>query len=202
MTAMERWRGRTALVTGASSGIGRSCAEALARAGLRVALCARRAERLDELAASLEAEGAEVLSIPADLRQEGSILAAFEAIRARWGEVDGQVVHVSSMSAHRVPTYGGVYSATKFAVRSLTEGLRKELRVAGSDIRVASISPGYVETEFARIFDGSEEAARATYARYPCIQPDEIADALLYLLGQPAHLEVHDILLRPVRQEH
>ena len=62
---------------------------------------------------------------------------------------DGYIIHVSSMSAHRVPSNSGMYSATKFAVRSLTEGLRQELRQIGSNIRVSSISPGFVETEFA-----------------------------------------------------
>lgn len=250
MQGMERWKGRVALVTGASSGIGRACAAALAKAGMRLAVCARRQPLLEELRAELEAAGTEVLSRSVDMRQEHQILGLFDAIRERWGGVDvlvnnaglglstplvsgaterwremlevnvlalcictreavqdmrrrdvaGQVVHVSSMSAHRVPPDSGVYSATKFAVRSLTEGLRKELRALKSDIRVAAISPGFVETGFAEVWAGSEESARRTYERYPCIQSDEIADALLYLLGQPPHVEVHDILLRPTRQ--
>ena len=54
---------------------------------------------------------------------------------------EGHVIHVSSMASHRVPGGSGVYSATKFAVRSLTEGLRLELRAAKSKIRVGAISP-------------------------------------------------------------
>jgi 17beta-estradiol 17-dehydrogenase / 3beta-hydroxysteroid 3-dehydrogenase len=114
--------------------------------------------------------------------------------------VAGQVVHISSMASHRVPPGSGVYSATKFAVRSLTEGLRAELRAEGSDVRVAAISPGYVETEFAANYHRSGEAAAATYGRYPCLQSEDVAEALLYLLGQPAHVQVHDVLMRPTRQ--
>jgi NADP-dependent 3-hydroxy acid dehydrogenase YdfG len=162
-----------ALVTGASSGIGRAIALKLAQEGYRLALGARRLERLEELATELQALGAEVLIQAVDLRQEADILAFFQAIRQRWGGVDvlinnaglghkqslldgdteawrdmlevnvlalcictreatrdmrqrggkGHVVHISSMSGHRVPGGSGVYSATKFAVRSLTEGL-------------------------------------------------------------------------------
>ena len=111
-----------------------------------------------------------------------------------------EVIHIGSMSGHRVPGTGGVYSATKFAVRSLTEGLRRELRAADSDVRVSAISPGYVETEFAAVYSSSEQAARETYARFPCLQPEDVAAAVLHALEQPPHVQIHDILLRPTRQ--
>ena len=113
----------------------------------------------------------------------------------------GQVIHISSMSAHRVPQGSGMYSASKFALRSLTEGLRKELRELGSDIRVGSISPGFVETEFAAHFHRSEEIAQEIYQQYQVLSSDDVAQALIYLLTQPAHVQVHDLLLRPTRQE-
>jgi NADP-dependent 3-hydroxy acid dehydrogenase YdfG len=78
--------------------------------------------------------------------------------------------------------------------------LRQELREAGSGIRVSSISPGFVETEFAALFHRSEEAAAQTYGRFPVIQPDEVADAVIYALSQPPHVQIHDILLRPTQQ--
>src|SRR6185503_9378283 len=192
MKSMEAWRGKTALVTGASSGIGRATAAALAAAGMRVAVCARRKGPLEEIAG-------EVLPLEVDLRDEPQILRMFAAIRERWGGVDvlvnnaglghhaplfdgdtaawretlelnvialsvctreaigdmrrrgddGYVIHVSSMAAHRVPRQSGMYSASKYAVRALTEALRQELREAKSKIRVTAISPGFVETEFA-----------------------------------------------------
>lgn len=123
-----------------------------------------------------------------------------EALQDMRREGVGHVIHVSSMSAHRVPEGSGIYSASKFAVRSLTESLRRELRAMESDIRVTELSPGFVETEFAQKYHGSETKARETYDRYPVLQAQDIAEAAFYVLSQPAHVEVHDILMRPTRQ--
>ena len=114
----------------------------------------------------------------------------------------GHIIHLSSMSGHRIPTaVAGLYSATKFAVRSLSETLRRELRQANSAIRISSISPGIVETEFAEKYSKSADEAAATYARHPMLQANDIAEAVAYLLSQPDHVEVHDILLRPTQQQ-
>lgn len=243
--------GKVVLVTGASSGIGAAIARRLAAAGCRVAICARRGDRLQELADSLRSNGTEVLVKTADLSQESDILAVFGAIRQQWGGVDilinnaglgkkaplmtgdtaawremleinvlalcictreaiqdmqsrgdrGHILHISSLSGHRVPSISGLYSGTKFAVRSLTEGLRQELRSAGSGIRVSSISPGYVQTEFAEKYHQSPEKAAETYGRFPVLQPADIAAAVYYSLSQPEYVEVHDILLRPTEQD-
>lgn len=112
----------------------------------------------------------------------------------------GHVVHVSSMAAHRVPPGSGVYSATKFAVRALTEGLRKELRAADSHVRVTAISPGFVQTEFAEVYHRDPAAAERTYGHYPVLQPVDIAEAVRYVLTAPAHVQVHDLLMRPTAQ--
>ena len=236
-----------ALVTGASSGIGRAVARRLCDRGMRVAGCARRHERLEQLADEL---GDRFLPVRCDLTSLDQIDRMFAAITSRWGGLDilvnnagfgrkapllafepeiwrdilavnvlalsvctqkviesmrrrgvaGHVIHISSMSAHRVPGGSGMYSASKFAVRSLTESLRQELREAGSDIRISSISPGFVETEFAERYHGDEAAARATYAQYPVLQPTDIADAVQFILEAPAHVQYHDLLVRPTRQ--
>ncbi|MEM8545470.1 MAG: SDR family NAD(P)-dependent oxidoreductase [Cyanobacteria bacterium P01_H01_bin.119] len=115
-------------------------------------------------------------------------------------ESKGHVIHISSMAGHRIPAIGGLYSASKFAVRSLTEGLRRELRAAQSPIRVSSISPGFVETEFAEKYSKSIEQARQTYSQFPVLQPEDIADAVAYVLNQPEHVQIHDILVRPTQQ--
>lgn len=128
-------------------------------------------------------------------------LCTAEAIQDMRANGDrGHIVHISSMSAHRVPALSGMYSATKYAVRSLTEGLRTELRAANSSIRVSSISPGFVETEFAEVYTGSSERATETYSRFTVLQPEDIADMVSYALRAPAHVEIHDMLVRPTAQ--
>ena len=245
---MDRWKDRVALVTGASAGIGRATARRLAAEGMRVALAARREDRLRALVDELGAERA--LAVATDLRDEASIDALFAAVRGRWGGVDvlvnnaglghhapltsgatdawremlevnvlalcvctreavkdmrardvaGHVIHVSSMAAHRVPAGSGVYSATKYAVRSLTEGLRRELRELDSPIRVSAVSPGFVETEFAAHYHRSEEKAKETYSRYEVLKDADVADAVAWVLGTPPHVQVHDVLVRPTEQ--
>ncbi len=249
MNGMMAWQGKTALVTGAASGIGRPTALALSRAGMKVVACARRLDALEALAAEA---GGELWPLACDLRDEASIAALFARARERWGGVDvlvnnaglghdaplmsgdsahwremlevnvlalcictreavadmrrrgdrGHVIHISSMAAHRVPPGSGVYSATKYAVRSLTEGLRQELRQAGSGIRVTAISPGYVETGFAAHYHKDEAAAAKTYGRYPVLSADDVAGAVIYALGCPPHMQVHDVLMRPTEQQH
>lgn len=124
-----------------------------------------------------------------------------EAIQAmRASGTNGHIVHISSMSGHRVPGGSGMYSATKFAVRSLTEGLRQELRAEGLDMRISSVSPGFVETEFAEKYHQSTEKAQELYSKFPVLQPEDIAAAVAYILEQPDHVQVHDLLVRPTRQ--
>ena len=94
----------------------------------------------------------------------------------------------------------GVYAATKFAVRALTEGLRQELRDQGSPVRVTAISPGFVQTEFAAHYHGSEERARQTYSRFKVLEAGDVAEAVRYALCAPQHVQVHDVLVRPTDQ--
>ena len=114
---------------------------------------------------------------------------------------DGHIVHVSSMSGHRVVPSSAThfYSATKFAVRALAEGLRQELRAMKSGIRVTLISPGVVETEFAlRLQD--REKGQQFYANSPAIKAEEIAQIVVNVLQMPAHVEINDVLVRPTHQ--
>jgi NADP-dependent 3-hydroxy acid dehydrogenase YdfG len=246
--------GRTALVTGASSGIGAETARVLAAAGAAVVIAARRRDRLDALAAELAARGASVLAVPTDVRQERDIVACFAAVRERFGGVDvlvnnaglgrgapissassepwremlevnvlglaiatreaigdmerrgtaGHIVNVASMAAHRVPgPESGMYAATKFAVRALTEGVRQELRAKQSAIRVSLVSPGYVATEFADVFAGRPGALEALQARLnvTMLEGHDVARAILWVVTQPPHVEVHDVLVRPTQQK-
>ncbi|MGF1536857.1 MAG: SDR family NAD(P)-dependent oxidoreductase [Elainellaceae cyanobacterium] len=122
-----------------------------------------------------------------------------EAVKQMQAGDRGHVINISSMAGHRVLPGSTFYAATKFAVRALTEGLRQELRKANSNIRVSAVSPGLVETEFAVQMDG-EEKAQETYGRFPVLQPEDIANAVWYLVSQPDYVQVHDVMVRPTQQ--
>ena len=133
----------------------------------------------------------------------GLAIATREAIRDmdRRG-VAGHVVHVSSMAGHRIPGLdSGMYAATKFAVRALTEALRRELRARKSPIRVTAISPGHVFTEFADVFSGRPGAQAEIDARSKILEPGDVAETILWVVTRPAHVEVHDVLVRPTAQK-
>ena len=115
-------------------------------------------------------------------------------------DIAGSIIHISSMSAHRVPQGSGMYSASKFAVRSLTEGLRKELRERNLPIRVTAISPGFVETEFAENYHKSKQKAQDIYSQYQVLHARDIAHQVDMLINLPPHVEIHDILMRPTEQ--
>ncbi|MEL4897757.1 dehydrogenase/reductase SDR family member 11 [Crocosphaera sp. Alani8] len=124
-----------------------------------------------------------------------------EAIKDMSDRNQGHIIHISSMSGHRVPLSSGVYAASKYAVKALTEGLRQELREANKNIKISSISPGFVETEFAEKYNNSKEKAQALYSSFPVLKPQDIANAVSYILSQPDYVQIHDILLRPTQQK-
>ena len=86
-----------------------------------------------------------------DVNVLGLCVATREAVRdMKKNGVNGHIIHINSVSGHRVASHAtSVYAASKFAVTALTETLRQELVAQGSKIKITSISPGYVETEFA-----------------------------------------------------
>jgi NADP-dependent 3-hydroxy acid dehydrogenase YdfG len=101
----------------------------------------------------------------------------------------GQFVLTGSVAGRRALP-GSLYSATKFAVTAMAEGLRQEVRneMPDADIRVTLISPGMVDTPF---FDRRPENA---------LHDDDVARAVMYALDEPPHVDVNEVLLRPVRQ--
>ncbi|PNH10311.1 Dehydrogenase/reductase SDR family member 11 [Tetrabaena socialis] len=250
----EKWQGRVALVTGASSGIGWATCEALALAGMRVVAVARRKDRLEELQRHMHAMGVPLvnfLPVVCDITKEAEVATLPKIVAKRWPDcgVDvlinnagmsrndaslfdgnigswvemlstnvlgtcmmtravvqdmkrrgsyGHIVNMIGLSGHRIPDGpqgGGFYSATKSAIKTITEGLRQE------PLRVSGISPGLVETEFftVRAF-GDADATRKATSAYKCLQPVDVADAVMWCLSCPDHMEVNDIVVRPTEQ--
>ena len=116
-------------------------------------------------------------------------------------EGKGQVINVSSMSGHRVPPSGGFYSPTKFAVRALTDALRSELRADGRKTRVATISPGFVDTPLLdTYFKGREEVLEKTRSEIEMLTAEDVARSIVHVLETPLHVEITDIQLRSADQ--
>lgn len=241
---------RIALVTGASSGIGAATARALARAGARVALAARRRERLDALAAEIADGGGEALVLEADLAREdearrcvaeterhfgrldvlvnnagvmylepieaadlarwrrmfelnvlGLIAATQAALPGMRSRRDGHIVNVSSTAGRVANPNAGGYAATKFGVVAFSESLRRE--VHKDNIRVSVIEPGAVATEL-RDHVAHAETQRAINAWAEAmrqLQSEDVANAILFCVSQPAHVNINEILMRPTDQE-
>jgi 3-hydroxy acid dehydrogenase/malonic semialdehyde reductase len=110
----------------------------------------------------------------------------------------GHIVNLASIAGHVVYPKGIVYSATKHAVRAITNGLRQE--VHGKNIRVTDISPGAVETEFSLVRFGDAEKAAKVYEGYDPLTASDIADAIIYALSRPQHVSINDIVITPTAQ--
>ena len=226
---------KTALVTGASSGIGKAIASALLKEGMSVIGLCRSVDQLPD----------GVKPLACDLRDESAIKAAFESLReldilvnsaglaylsricdgnpSDWEEMwrvnvhalglcsqlslalfperGGHILNLSSMSGHRVPPTGGFYASTKFAVRSVSEALRAELKTTENNTRISCLSPGFVDTPLLdKYFAGREDQLAETRAKIDMLTPEAIADAALHILTSPASVEINDVLLRSADQ--
>jgi len=110
----------------------------------------------------------------------------------------GHIVNLASIAGHVVYPKGIVYSATKHAVRAITNGLRQE--VHGKNIRVTDISPGAVETEFSLVRFGDAKRAAKVYEGYDPLTAGDIADAIIYALSRPQHVSINEIVITPTAQ--
>ncbi|XP_055337730.1 dehydrogenase/reductase SDR family member 11-like [Paramacrobiotus metropolitanus] len=116
------------------------------------------------------------------------------------GDNSGHIVNISSNLAHYGPpsdhNYLRFYSCTKFALKSFNEGLRQELRDQKSSIRISSISPGLVRTEFmGSVLKTHPEKLENYYDQYPALEPSDVAGAVIYALSTPRHVEINEIVM-------
>lgn len=111
----------------------------------------------------------------------------------------GHIVNIGSTAGHMTYPNGNVYAATKFAVDALTQGMSVDL--AGTPIRVSSVDPGFVETEFSLVrFRGDEERAERTYHGFQPLTGDDVAEAVFWVVSLPPHVNVADIIMMPTAQ--
>lgn len=111
----------------------------------------------------------------------------------------GHLVFLGSVAGREAYAGGAVYGATKAAVALLAEGARRDLH--GTGLRVTNVAPGMVETDFARVrFGGDEARAAAVYADTEPLTPEDVADAVVYALTRPARVNVSEVFLMPTAQ--
>ena len=229
-------QGKTAVVTGASSGIGAATAAALRREGVRVAAGARRSSRLDaDLALELdvtdpascerfvaqaveELGGLDVLVNAAGLAlgrepfdassedDEETVLETNVNGLIRMTRLclphlrdGGHIVNLGSVAGRQAYENAALYVTSKFAVRGFTYALREDL--LGRPIRITTVDPGLVETDFSLVrFRGDSDKARAVYTGVEAMQPDDIADCVLFALTRPSHVNVDEIVVKALAQ--
>ncbi len=111
----------------------------------------------------------------------------------------GDMVTLGSVAGRNVYAGGGVYCASKFAVRAIYEALRLDL--AGTGIRCTTVDPGMVKTDFSLVrFEGDRERAEAVYAGVDPLTPEDVAEAVLWAVSRPPHVNVGEIVLWPTDQ--
>jgi NADP-dependent 3-hydroxy acid dehydrogenase YdfG len=249
---MSALRGKVAVVTGASAGIGAATARALAAEGMKVVLGARRAERLTEVCATIRTSGGSAEFVATDMRDEVQVERLVTTAVERFGQLDalvnnaaigtvrpiaegrtdewraifdinvlgtliacraalrhmlpcgrGDILNMTSASAHEAWPYLAVYAASKAAIHTLSDGLRAE--VADRGVRVMTIEIHNVGgTDFASNFDRAILPAAITRwkelgllnPKTPTLQPDAVARAVVFQLSQPDPASIHHLTIR------
>ncbi|MEO6965540.1 MAG: SDR family NAD(P)-dependent oxidoreductase [Acidobacteriaceae bacterium] len=111
----------------------------------------------------------------------------------------GHIVNLGSVAGHMTYPKGAVYCATKAAEKSITEGMRQDL--LGTPVRVTSVDPGMVETEFSTVrFRGDEERAAKVYQGITPLRAEDVADAVLWAVTRPAHVNIDQMVLTSIDQ--
>jgi len=240
------------LITGASSGIGKACAELFAQQGAKLILCARREDRLNKLKNELiNKYNSSVFAVKLDVSDRHAVDKCIKNLPREWQSIAvlinnaglalgfdkvhvaniddwevmidtnikallyvtkavldgmierraGHIINIGSIAGHEVYSNASVYIATKHAVDAITRCLRLDLAEAEGNIRVTSIDPGMVVTEFSEVrFKGDKQKAAKVYEGMTPLSADDIADAVFYCASRPEHVNVSDMIIYPTDQ--
>lgn len=237
---------KTALITGATSGIGEATAQYFARKGIRLVLCGRNTQKLEQLKASLPTE---VHTLAFDVANKTAVSDAISALPDDFASVDilinnagnahglapihegdiedwdqmidinvkgllyvskailpqmverksGHIIHIGSTAGKEVYPNGNVYCASKHAVDALNKAMRIDLNPY--NIRVGAIHPGMVETNFSNVrFKGDQERASKVYEGFDCLQAEDIADIIYFVVSRPYHVNIADLVVLSTAQ--
>lgn len=234
-------KNKIALITGATSGIGRATAYLFAESGAKLILCGRRKERLQTIAEELS-QKTEVHTLQFDVRDKENVFKNIEGLPEAFSNIDilinnagnahgldsiqngnvddwdamldinvkgllymtkavlpvmlknnsGHIINIGSTAGKEVYPNGNVYCASKHAVDAINQGMRLDLN--GKGIRVGSINPGLVETEFSEVrFKGDINRAEKVYQNFTPLRPEDIADIILFAVSRPPHVNIADL---------
>ncbi|MDH5474191.1 MAG: SDR family NAD(P)-dependent oxidoreductase [Cyclobacteriaceae bacterium] len=134
-----------------------------------------------------------------DINVKGLLYVSKAIIPSMIEKGGGHIINIGSIAGKEVYPNGNVYCASKYAVDAISQGMRIDLNKNG--IRVSSINPGMVETEFAKVrFKGDEELANNAYKGYQPLKPEDIADIIHFIITRPKHVNIADLLVLPTAQ--
>lgn len=134
-----------------------------------------------------------------DTNVKGLIYVTKEVLPFMMAQNSGHIVNMGSTAGIYAYPKGAVYCATKAAVKTLSDGIRMD--TIGTDIKVTTIQPGIVETDFSAVrFHGDEERAKSVYAGIEAIQPEDVADVVYYVTNQPRRLQISDVTIMANQQ--
>ncbi len=238
---------KTALITGATSGIGHATAYEFAKQGINLVLCGRRLERLNTIQKALS-KLTDVHILNFDVRNKTETLNAIASLPDTFKTIDilvnnagnahgldpidegsiddwdammdinvkgllyvskaiipqmtarqsGHIINIGSSAGKEVYPKGNVYCASKHAVLAITEGMRIDLNPYG--IKVSSINPGLVQTEFSQVRFKGDANANSIYKGFKPLQAKDIAEIIYFAVSRPDHVNIADLLVFPTAQ--
>lgn len=240
---MSELSGKTAVVTGAASGIGEACAKALANAGANVVLCDKAADRLNTVAHEI---GPRAFPLLVDLTRAEEVSSILDKVVERFGCLDillanaglyvggdvvdgdpdewdrlidlnvksvlrlvhlvvphmsangsGDIIVTSSISGHVDIPQEPIYSASKHAVTSFVHNLRRQ--VAPQGLRVGNVAPGIVITPL--LDSWTPENRRNLLEGKGGLEPEDVADAVVYMATRPSRVTIRDMVVVPQNQD-
>lgn len=241
---------KIALVTGATSGIGRATAKLLASNDFDLIITGRRKKLLEQVEENIvKSCHAEVFSLNFDIRNRDEVVNAIQNLPTEWKNISllvnnaglasglepfqdgdfedwekmidtnikgllyitrevsrlmipqkkGHIINISSIAGRESYPNGGAYCGSKHAVEAISKSMRLDL--LPHNIKVSRISPGMVDTEFSLVrFHGNSQKAAKVYEGFEPLYAEDIAEAILFMVTRPDHVNIDDMLIMPSAQ--